>query len=104
MGNMVTTDEGGTGMMHGTYSGYKHGCRCTDCKNKGQEVNRNRGQRTQKRFSVEPILALIPTARKTQYKSLFRSGRTIRRYDADRFCVKELGLHPFFVYGDEWYE
>jgi hypothetical protein len=78
---MVTTDEGGTRMS-----------------------NANRKSRKQRRLPVEPILKLIPTVSQREHSGMFKPGRTIRYHDADRFCVKHLGLHPFFVYGDEWYE
>jgi hypothetical protein len=66
--------------------------------------NHNRKSREQRRLPVEPILRWIAPVNQRKYSGLFKPGRTIRFHDADRFCIKELGLHPFFVYGDEWYD
>jgi hypothetical protein len=65
--------------------------------------NYNRKSRAQRRLPVEPILKYIPPVNYRKYSGLFKEGRTIRQYDADEFCIKELGLHPFIVYGDIWY-
>ena len=65
--------------------------------------NVNRKPRSQRRLPVEPILRYIAPVNERKYSGLFKPGRTIRFYDADRFCINELGLHPFIVYGDIWY-
>lgn len=80
MGNVVTADEGGRIVS-----------------------NHNRKSRAQRRLPVEPILKYIQPVNYRKYSGLFVEGRTIRLHDADRFCIKELGLHPFIVYGDIWY-
>lgn len=99
-------------MTHGTLHAYISGCRCDECKARKSEYARlwrdQEGLRA-RCFDFAPLeriilgrdLALNTVASGTSVKEWRLRGIPWDR--ADTLCCK-LGMHPFDVYGEDWYD
>lgn len=90
---------------HGTANGYNgHACRCDRCREAIRLKNQGR-TRQQRRLPVEPVMRFTDCEIRHKYFQTLKAGQergwTIAQ--ADRFCCRVLGLHPWVVYGDEWF-
>lgn len=87
-----------------SYSSYRNGCRCADCKAIGSIHNRKRNRKRAARVPVEPLVEKLPQDFRNRYKTSIvgweKNGITV--FVADKICC-EYGVHPWVVYGDSWY-
>lgn len=93
-------------ITHGTLTGYTNcGCRCEACAAAGKKWREKRKSRQAPRLPIQPILdKLDDSNRRQMMKSLGRYIDTgIPLFSADYWCCK-LGLHPWLVYGDLFFQ
>lgn len=94
---------------HGTRKRYEvDGCRCLPCCEARRAYNRTRNQQKKDKrtyLPCEPIWEVMTPEQRNSAPTFLKAykDKGIPFYNADRWCIK-LGLHPWSVYGDVWFE
>lgn len=96
-------------LAHGTRKKYNiDKCRCDLCRKAISSYNAQRQRLRYKKqpyLPLQPVWDLMPQEWRNNHGEFYRNNieKGLRLYKADRMCVK-LGLHPWSVYGDLWFQ
>ena len=94
---------------HGTRKKYEvEKCRCDLCCARRRQYNKERNEQKKNNriyLPPEPIWEVMTQEQRNNAPTFMSaySKKGIPLYNADRWCIK-LGLHPWSVYGDVWFE